>query len=113
MLKRREIPDCPFEISLMLMGDRLKAIIVYELLSGTKRFTELKKSISENAVSGISQKVLTDHLRIMEEHELVRREVFAEIPPRVEYSLTEFGQGLRPIIEGLWNWGENYKNSHI
>lgn len=108
MLKRREIPDCPFEISLMLMGNRLKTIIVYELLSGTKRFTELK-----NAIAGISQKVLTDHLRIMEEHELINREVFPEVPPRVEYSLTEFGKGLRPIIEAMWDWGENYKNAHI
>lgn len=106
MLKRYELPACPVETALMLMGDRYKILIVRELLTGTKRFGQLKK-----AISGISQKVLTQHLRIMEENELIIREVFAEVPPRVEYSLTDFGKSLKPILDAMWAWGENYKAS--
>ena len=73
---------------------------------GTKRFGELKKSIGT-----VSQKVLTAQLRDMEANGLVRREVYAEVPPRVEYSLTELGQSLKPILDAIWNWGEEYKNS--
>ena len=73
---------------------------------GTKRFGELKKSIGT-----VSQKVLTAQLRDMESNGLVRREVYAEVPPRVEYSLTELGQSLKPILDAIWNWGEEYKNS--
>lgn len=73
---------------------------------GTKRFGELKKSIGT-----VSQKVLTAQLRDMEANGLVRREVYADVPPRVEYSLTELGQSLKPILDAIWNWGEEYKNS--
>ena len=73
---------------------------------GTKRFGELKKSIGT-----VSQKVLTAQLRDMEANGLVRREVYAEVPPRVEYSLTELGQSLKPILDAIWNWGEEYKKS--
>ena len=73
---------------------------------GTKRFGELKKSIGT-----VSQKVLTAQLRDMEANGLVRREVYAEVPPRVEYSLTELGQSLKPILDAMWNWGEDYENS--
>ena len=75
-------------------------------MPGTKRFGELKKSIDT-----VSQKVLTAQLRDMEANGLVNREVYAEVPPRVEYSLTELGQSLKPILDAMWNWGEDYKNS--
>ncbi|MDR0652786.1 MAG: helix-turn-helix transcriptional regulator [Synergistaceae bacterium] len=104
MLKRYELSACPVETTLTLMGDRWKALIVRDLLTGTKRFGELKKSLS-----GISQKVLTQHLRIMEENGLVDRKVYAEVPPRVEYSLTELGRSLKPIHDAMWKWGEEYK----
>ena len=76
-----------------------------DLLTGTKRFGELKKSLP-----GIPQKVLTSHLRAMEESGLVKRKVFAEVPPKVEYSLTETGKSLKPIHDAMWKWGEDYKN---
>jgi len=88
------------------MGDRWKMLIVRELLTGTKRFGELKKSLT-----GISQKVLTQHLRLMEENELVHREVYAEVPPRVEYSLTETGLSLKLVHDAMWTWGEQYKKT--
>ena len=106
MLKRYELPACPVETALMLMGDRWKILIVSELLLGTKRFGELKKSLT-----GISQKVLTQHLRIMEENGLVHREIYAEVPPRVEYSLTESGRSLKSIHDAMWRWGEEYKEN--
>jgi DNA-binding HxlR family transcriptional regulator len=104
MLKRYELPPCPVETALMLMGDRWKVLIVRDLLTGTKRFGVLKKSLD-----GISQKVLTQHLRIMEESGIVHREVFAEVPPRVEYSLTDLGRSLQSILDAMWQWGVEYK----
>jgi DNA-binding HxlR family transcriptional regulator len=104
MLKRHELPACPVEMALTLMGDRWKALIVRDLLTGTKRFGELKKSLT-----GISQKVLTQHLRLMEENGLIDRKVYAEVPPKVEYSLTELGRSLKPIHDAMWKWGEEYK----
>ena len=104
MLKRKELPPCPVETALMLMGDRWKVLIVRDLLTGTKRFGELRKSLI-----GISQKVLTQHLRIMEDSGLVNRVVYAEVPPRVEYSLTELGKSLKSVHDAMWEWGENYK----
>jgi DNA-binding HxlR family transcriptional regulator len=104
MLKRYDLPPCPVETALMLCGDRWKLLIVRDLLTGTKRFGELRKSLT-----GISQKVLTQHLRIMEENGLVSRKVYAEVPPRVEYSLTELGESLKPIHDAMWKWGEEYK----
>ena len=106
MLKRYELPACPVETTLILMDDRWKMLIVRELLTGTKRFGELKKSLT-----GISQKVLTQHLRLMEENELVHREVYAEVPPRVEYSLTETGLSLKLVHDAMWTWGEQYKKT--
>jgi DNA-binding HxlR family transcriptional regulator len=105
MLKQLKLPTCPVETALMLMGDKWKIIIVRNLLTGTKRFGELKKSIY-----GISQKVLTQHLRIMEQYGLVHREVFAEIPPRVEYSLTDLGRSVKIIHDAMQQWGEEYKS---
>lgn len=104
MIKLNELPPCPVETALTLMGDRWKILIVRDLLTGTKRFGELKKSLSS-----ISQKVLTQHLRVMEENGLVHRKVYAEVPPRVEYSLTDLGRSLKPIHDAMWQWGEEYK----
>ena len=104
--KIKELPACPVETTLTLIGDKWKVLILRDLMPGTKRFSELKKSIGT-----VSQKVLTAQLRDMEENGLVHREVYAEVPPRVEYSLTELGQSLKPILDAMWNWGEDYKNS--
>ena len=89
----------------MLIGDKWKVLILRDLMPGTKRFGELKKSIGS-----VSQKVLTAQLRDMEQNGLVHREVYAEVPPRVEYSLTELGRSLEPILDAMRNWGEGYKS---
>lgn len=104
--KSKELPACPVETTLTLIGDKWKVLILRDLLPGTKRFGELKKSIGS-----VSQKVLTAQLRDMEEAGLVSRKVYAEVPPRVEYSLTELGQSLKPILDAMWSWGQGYKNS--
>lgn len=104
--QKKELPACPVEITLTLIGDKWKVLILRDLMPGTKRFGELKKS-----VGNVSQKVLTAQLRAMEENELVHREVYAEVPPRVEYSLTELGKSLKPILDSMWAWGEEYKSS--
>lgn len=102
----KELPACPVETTLTLIGDKWKVLILRDLLPGTKRFGELKKSIGS-----VSQKVLTAQLRDMEDSGLINRKVYAEVPPRVEYSLTELGKSLRPILDALQNWGEEYKES--
>ncbi|MCI8512814.1 MAG: helix-turn-helix transcriptional regulator [Lachnospiraceae bacterium] len=102
----KELPACPVETTLTLIGDKWKVLILRDLLPGTKRFGELKKSIGS-----VSQKVLTAQLRNMEENGLVKRKVYAEVPPRVEYSLTELGQSLKPVLDAMRNWGEGYKAS--
>ena len=99
-----DLPACPVETTLMLIGDKWKVLILRDLMPGTKRFGELKKSIGN-----VSQKVLTAQLRAMEESGLLTRTVYAEVPPRVEYTLTELGKSLKPILDALWNWGEEYK----
>ena len=99
-----ELPACPVETTLTLIGDKWKVLILRDLMSGTKRFGELKKSIGS-----VSQKVLTAQLRAMEQSGLVHRDVYAEVPPRVEYSLTELGRSLKPILDSMWAWGEEYK----
>ena len=100
----RALPACPVETTLMLIGDKWKVLILRDLMPGTRRFGELKKSIGH-----VSQKVLTAQLRDMEASGLVSRKVYAEVPPRVEYSLTELGRSLKPILDAMRNWGENYK----
>ena len=104
-----ELPACPVENTLMIIGDKWKVLILRDLMNGTMRFGELKKSIGH-----VSQKVLTAQLRDMEEKGLVTRKVYAEVPPRVEYTLTEIGYSLKPVLDALWAWGENYKekNTH-
>lgn len=101
----KTLPACPVETTLTLIGDKWKVLILRDLLPGTKRFGELKKSIGH-----VSQKVLTAQLRDMEENGLVSRKVYAEVPPRVEYTLTELGYSLKPVLDALWNWGEEYKS---
>ena len=99
-----ELPACPVETTLMLIGDKWKVLILRDLMDGTKRFGELKKSIGT-----VSQKVLTAQLRDMEEKGLLSRKVYAEVPPRVEYTLTETGYSLKPILDSMWVWGADYQ----
>lgn len=101
---KQELPACPVETTLMLISDRWKVLIVRDLLTGTKRFGELKKSVGT-----ISQKVLTSNLRDMEQSGLVSRKVYAEVPPRVEYTLTETGYSLKPILDAMDKWGTEYQ----
>ena len=98
------LPACPVETTLMLIGDKWKVLILRDLMPGTRRFGELKKSIGS-----VSQKVLTAQLRDMEAKGLVSRKVYAEVPPRVEYSLTDLGKSLKPILNAMWAWGEGYQ----
>ena len=98
------LPACPVETTLSLIGNKWKVLILRDLAPGKKRFGQLQKSIGN-----VSQKVLTAQLRSMEADGLVHREVFAEVPPRVEYSLTDLGESLKPILNSMWAWGENYK----
>lgn len=100
----KELPACPVETTLMLISNKWKVLILRDLLQGTKRFGELKKSVGQ-----VTQKVLTAQLRQMEESGLVIRTVYPEVPPRVEYTLTELGYSLKPILDAMWDWGENYK----
>lgn len=102
-----QLPACPVETTLGLIGDKWKVLILRDLLTGTKRFSELKRS-----VSGVSQKVLTAQLRAMEADGLLTRTVYAEVPPRVEYALTPLGESLRPILDAMQAWGSAYKASH-
>lgn len=104
MQQGEHLPACPVETTLMLIGDKWKVLILRDLMPGTKRFGELKKSIGS-----VSQKVLTAQLRDMEEKGLVSRKVYAEVPPRVEYSLTELGKSLEPVLDAMRIWGEDYK----
>ena len=104
MQQAKELPACPVETTLMLIGDKWKVLILRDLMPGTKRFGELRKSIGN-----VSQKVLTAQLRDIEGNGLVNRHVYAEVPPRVEYSLTDLGRSLKPILDAMWAWGEGYK----
>ena len=98
-------PACPVETTLLLIGNKWQVLILRELsLKGTMRFKELQRSIGK-----ISQKVLTSNLRTMEETGLVHREAFAEVPPRVEYALSQLGESMRPILDSMRLWGEAYK----
>ena len=103
--RMQELPACPVETTLTLISDKWKVLILRDLLQGTKRFGELKKSIGH-----ITQKVLTAQLREMEASGLLTRKVYAEVPPRVEYTLTELGYSLKPILDAMWTWGEAYKS---
>lgn len=100
----KELPACPVETTLTLISDKWKVLILRDLMPGSKRFGELKRS-----VGNVSQKVLTAQLREMEQSGLLTRTVYPEVPPRVEYTLTELGYSLKPILAAMWNWGEQYK----
>ena len=99
-----DLPACPVETTLMLIGDKWKVLILRDLMDGTKRFGELKKSIGH-----VTQKVLTAQLRDMEAKGLLTRRVYAEVPPRVEYTLTPTGYSLRPILDSMVAWGTGYQ----
>lgn len=103
-MKSKDLPKCPIETTLKMLGCKWKVLIIRELLTGTKRFGELKR-----AVTGITQKVLASKLREMEELGLLEREVYPQIPPKVEYTLTDIGYSLRPVLESLKCWGKDYK----
>ena len=105
-MEKKELPICPVETTLTLISDRWKVLILRDLFTGTKRFGELKKSLS-----GISQKVLTANLRDMEQNGLLTRKAYPEVPPRVEYTLTETGESLKPILSAMFDWGMDYKRS--
>ena len=105
-IKKEDLPACPVKTTLSLIGDKWKVLILRDLMPGTKRFGELKKSIGS-----VSQKVLTAQIREMEANGLISRKVYAEVPPRVEYSLTDLGKSLKPILDAMKNWGEDYKKS--
>lgn len=102
----KNLPVCPVETTLTLIGNKWKVLILRDLLPGTKRFGELKKSLGS-----VSQKVLTAQLRDMEADGLVLRTVYPEVPPRVEYTLTDLGMSLKPVLDSMLTWGENYKAS--
>ena len=108
MLKKEELPDCPVATTVQLIGNKWKLLILRNLLVRPWRFNELQKSLE-----GISQKVLTESLRSMESDGIVIRKVYAEVPPRVEYSLSELGETLRPILDAMQTWGTDYKNNTI
>ncbi len=103
-MELKELPKCPVEVTLSLIGEKWKVLIIRELLNGTKRFGELKKD-----VSGISQKVLTTNLRSMENDGLIVRKVYPQIPPRVEYTLSNVGYSLAPVLNAMASWGTDYK----
>ena len=100
----KTLPACPVETTLTLISDTWKVLIIRDLLPGTKRFGELRRSLGT-----VSQKVLTAQLRQMEDSGLLTRTVYPEVPPRVEYTLTDLGYSLRPILDALQSWGEEYK----
>jgi DNA-binding HxlR family transcriptional regulator len=106
VIRKDELPACPVATAVQIIGSKWKLLIMRNLLVRPWRFNELQKSLD-----GISQKVLTDSLRSMENDGIVTRTVYAEVPPRVEYSLSELGESMRPIIESLKQWGENYQQS--
>lgn len=106
MLTKDELPECPVATTVQLIGNKWKLLIIRNLLSSPHRFTEFFKTIP-----GISKKVLTDNLRALEDDGIINREIFAEVPPRVVYSLTDLGKTLKPILDAMLNWGIDYKKS--
>lgn len=105
MLSKDELPECPVATTVTLIGSKWKLLIIRNLIQRPWRFNELKKDLD-----GISQKVLTDSLRSMEEDGIITRTVFPEVPPRVEYALSDLGKTLSPILDSMVEWGNAYKN---
>ena len=108
MKTKDELPDCPVATTVSLIGSKWKLLIMRNLLLRPWRFNELQKSLD-----GISQKVLTDSLRSMEADGIITRTVYPEVPPRVEYALSELGESMRPIIKSMEAWGNNYKQGLV
>lgn len=108
MLTKEELPECPVATTVQLIGSKWKLLILRNLLQRPWRFNEMKRTLE-----GISQKVLTDSLRSMEADGLITRTVYPEVPPRVEYALSDLGQSMRPIIKAMEEWGTNYKQQHF
>ena len=106
MKTKDELPECPVATTVSIIGSKWKLLIIRNLLARPWRFNELKKDLE-----GISQKVLTDSLRSMEEDGIIIRTVYPEVPPRVEYALSELGESMRPILDAMQKWGAEYKNT--
>lgn len=106
MKTKEELPECPVATTVQMIGSKWKLLIIRNLLVRPWRFNELRK-----AFDGLSQKVLTDTLRSMEEDGIITRTVYAEVPPRVEYALSELGESMRPILDAMQQWGDSYKNT--
>lgn len=106
MKTKDELPECPVATTVSIIGSKWKLLIIQNLLARPWRFNELKKDLDE-----ISQKILTDSLRSMEEDGIVTRTVYPEVPPRVEYALSELGESMRPILDAMYQWGTDYKNT--
>lgn len=104
MKKNFNLPPCPVETTLLFIDDRWKTLILRDLFMGIRRFGQIKKSLA-----GISQKVLTQKLKKLEANGLIKRKVYAEVPPRVEYSLTDLGNSIKTVIDAMWKWGEKFK----
>lgn len=107
MIKKEELPVCPVATTVQLIGNKWKLLILRNLLVRPWRFNELQKSLE-----GISQKVLTDSLRSMEADGIISRTVYPEVPPRVEYALSELGETMRPILDSMAQWGNSYKENY-
>lgn len=107
VIQEKPLPACPVEVTLTLISNKWKVLILRDLLPGAKRFGELKKSIGT-----VTQKVLTAQLREMEASGLLTRTVYAEVPPRVEYALTELGYSLKPVLDAMQAWGSDYQAKH-
>ncbi|MBQ3427761.1 MAG: helix-turn-helix transcriptional regulator [Clostridia bacterium] len=108
MKTKAELPDCPVATTVQLIGNKWKLLIMRNLLVRPWRFNELHKSLE-----GISQKVLTDSLRSMENDGIITRTVYPEVPPRVEYALSPLGESMRPILNAMQDWGNNYKETYL
>lgn len=104
MLTKDELPECPVATTVQLIGSKWKLLIIRNLCARPWRFNELQRDLA-----GISQKVLTDSLRSLEMDGIITRTVYAEVPPRVEYALSDLGETLRPILDAMGQWGEGYK----
>ena len=106
MKTKDELPECPVATTVSIIGSKWKLLIIRNLLVRPWRFNELKKDLD-----GISQKILTDSLRSMENDGIVTRTVYPEVPPRVEYALSELGESMRPILDAMYQWGTEYKST--
>lgn len=106
MKTKEELPECPVATTVSIISSKWKLLIIRNLLERPWRFNELKKDLE-----GISQKVLTDSLRTMEEDGIITKTVYPEVPPHVEYALSELGESMRPILDAMKEWGTEYKNN--